>query len=526
MMRPQLSRGLAPLFALCLATAAAAQSPWEARFHDPAGGADLTLPMPCGGAMAFQKVVTPVAPDDPLDDRRLRLGTGQPETGYADYLRQDHLRGGFTDGATGQTWFYIARYELTQLQARALRGDCAAPDMRGTMPETGLSWFDAVDLSRRYTEWLRREAAASLPAEQGAPGFVRLPTETEWEYAARGGASVSPTEFEARLPPMEGAVKDYAWRQGPDSARGQMRPVGRLKPTPLGLYDIFGNAEELALEPFRLNNLGRPGGQAGGVVTRGGSIFSDEGALYSAQRQEWAPFDASSGTAQAQESFGARFVLSSHVSVTLERVNAIRDRWLARSGASPEAVADPLGRLAGIIDEETQPERRAALEAVRGEFLGAERLRAEARVDALKATFFGGAVLIAALTDVEDQLARMGALLEENRRAEADFRASGDADEAAFYAGNVATIESRMADFRRSRELSALSFERLLVAAASPDNTRAQRREARDELELEMESEGLATMRPLARRFADAADAYAAAPGASIRTIMESVVIR
>jgi hypothetical protein len=511
---------------LCAAAPAAAQTPWEARLYDPAGGADLVLPTPCGGAMAFQKVVTPVAPDDPLDDRRLRLGTGQPDTGYADFLRREHLRGGFTDGATGQTWFYIARYELTQLQAKALRGECAAPDLRGTAPETGLSWFDAVDLSRRYSEWLRREAAASLPTEDGAPAFVRLPTETEWEYAARGGAAVSPAAFEARLPPMDGPLKDYAWRQGSDSARGQMRPVGRLKPTTLGLYDMFGNAEELALEPFRLNNLGRPGGQAGGVVTRGGSIFSDEGAIYSAQRQEWAPFDATTGAAQAQDSFGARFVLTTHVGVTLERVNAIRDRWLARSAAAPEAPADPLGSLAGIIEDETQPDRRAALEAVRGEFLSAERLRAEARVDALKATFFGGAVLIAALTDVEDQLTRMAALLAENRRAEAEFRGAGDAAEAAFYAENAATIEARIAEFRRSRDLSARSFERLLVAAASADNTRTQRREARDELELEMEAEGLAGMRPLARRFVEVAERYAAAPGASIETVIEAVILR
>ena len=522
-----MTRSTAALALLILAAPAAAQEiTWDARFYDPAGGADLVLPMPCGGAMAFQKIVTPVAPDDPLDDRRLRLGAGQPETGYADFLRQAFLRGAFNDPATGDSAFYMARYELTQHQAQALRGDCPTADLRGTLPETGLSWFDAMDLTRRYSEWLRANAADSLPTEDGAPGFVRLPTETEWEYAVRGGARVSPTEFLGRLYPMDGPIKDHAWHQGADSARGQFRPVGRLAANPLGLHDVYGNTEELMLEPFRLNNLGRPGGQVGGIVTRGGSIFTDASAIYSAQRQEWAPYDVATGRAQAQDSFGARFVIASHVTVTLARINAIRDAWLARSGASPEAVADPIGALAGIIDEETQPERRAALEAVRGEFLTAERLRNEARVEALKSTLFAGAVQIVALTEARDRINLAEQTLADYREYERLDRAAGDIESADLYAAEIPAVEQAVERNRRSYDLSVTAFERLLVTAASDDYTPTLRRQARDVLELEMESAGLATMLPVVRRFATATETFAREQTQSLPQIIESVILR
>lgn len=519
-------RGLWLAIALLTALPATAKEiTWPPQFYDPAGGADLVLPLPCGGAMAFQRVITPVDPNDPLADRRMMLGVGQPETGYADYMRLDHLRGSFTNGSAGETWFYIARYELTRQQAKALRGDCAPPDLKGTLPETRLSWFDALDLSRRYTEWLRREAPASLPAEEGVPGFIRLPTETEWEYAARGGAKVSPSEFLGRLYPMTGALREHAWHQGAESARGQFRPVGRLAPNPLGLFDIYGNAEELMLEPFRVNNVGRLGGQVGGVLTRGGSIYSDEGAIYSAQRQEWSPYESGNGAAQAQESFGARFVLGTHVTVTLERINNIRTTWLARSSANPEVEVNPLSRLAGLIEEETQPGRRAALEAVRSEFLGAERLRNEARLDALKATLFGGAVLIASLTDIEDQLVRVGKLLKEMEEAKAEALAAKQSDDVAFYSEQVEVLKKRIVVFRESRALSALSFERLLLSAASPDYTGSMRRQARDVLDLELASARLANMRPLTQRFARAADAYAARPETPLDEIVRSVIL-
>ena len=66
----------------------------------------------------------------------------------------------------------------------------------------------------------------------------RLPTEAEWEYAARGGSE------EYRY----GAVDDIAWYFG--TARLRTRPVGGKDPNPYGLFDVYGNVSEWTWDIF------------------------------------------------------------------------------------------------------------------------------------------------------------------------------------------------------------------------------------------------------------------------------------
>ncbi|MGB0498444.1 MAG: formylglycine-generating enzyme family protein, partial [Rubricella sp.] len=357
-------RTLALFAALALAMPAKGQEiTWNAEFYDPAAEtgapADLVLPMPCGGAMAFQRVDVPVDGPTPLDDRRVRLGSPQSDAGFTDYLIGTHLRGGFTDPDPTTTFFYLSRYELTADQAAALQGDCRDPSPRGRVPALGLSWFDGVALGRVYSEWLRTNAPDALPREGGAAGFVRLPTEVEWEYAARGGAALDPAAFAARTYPMPEGIDGHAWHQA--VSRGGARPVGLRGANPLGLHDLYGNAEELMLEPFRANAAGRAHGQAGGLVTRGGSYLSSPEQLYSARRAEWPMFRASDGRASAAETFGARFVLSAHVAVDDARTRALDESWQNATAAAPGVEDDPLGALDEVISDETDQRRAAAL---------------------------------------------------------------------------------------------------------------------------------------------------------------------
>lgn len=415
----------AALALLLAAPAAWAQAPaaWPADLTDPAaatdGGppADLVLPMPCGAAMAFQRIDIPGDIADPMSDLRLRLGRSDADKGYAEYLRPVFLRGGFAAPGGSSSHFYLARYELTAGQHRALQGDCAAPGRMDRLAQGKLSWFDAVETAATYTRWLYANAVDTLPKQDGALPFLRLPTEAEWEFAARGGARVDATRFAAERYFDSGALNDHAFYLAPGSSRGKLGPVGLRQPNPLGLFDIYGNAEELMLEPFRLNVLGREHGQAGGIVTRGGSALSTEDQVYSAVRTEYPPFDVATGAPLARETFGLRLVLSVHVATSDAGLTALRSRWQALAGnaAGGGAAAAP-ATLDELIAGEIDPQRKVALSGLQSDLRVAQERVTGALRQSARSTLLAGAVfkstIIRAETEIQRKMSNIRMLVE------------------------------------------------------------------------------------------------------------------
>ena len=301
---------------------------WSEKQYNPAPAAgDLILPMPCGGAMAFRPVEIPGR--DLLDDRPVELGQADETRGYKEGRRLSHLAGAFSEKGAASRRYYIAKYETTRDQFAALTKDvCPTPTMRGRLPITGVSWFDAVDFSRRFTEWLLSNAPDTLPREDQEPGFLRLPTEEEWEFATRGGLAVDEADFLALMFPMpDGELARYAWHESSGSAAGELHPTGLLKPNPLGLYDVLGNAAEMTLAPFHLDRRGRPHGQPGGFVSRGGDYLTPPGQMGSAVRQEYNYFNATTGQAKSLDSLGFRLVITAPVIVSAGRLEAIKESW-------------------------------------------------------------------------------------------------------------------------------------------------------------------------------------------------------
>lgn len=175
--------------------------------------------------------------------------------------------------------YWIGTHEVTQQQYESIMGSNPSFFRPGaSKPVERVSWDMAVSFCEKLTDHERR-AGRLLEGYE-----YRLPTEAEWEYAARGGSSGRFIEHAS-----SNSLGDVAWYYA--NSAHETHPVGQKQANGLGLYDMFGNVCEWCLDWYGGYTSGsqtdpagpaRPVGReielGGRRVTRGGS-WRDQGVL-------------------------------------------------------------------------------------------------------------------------------------------------------------------------------------------------------------------------------------------------------
>ncbi len=156
--------------------------------------------------------------------------------------------------------FYIAKYPVTQALWKAIMGDKNPSAFEGDdRPVEKVNWHDAQ-------QFIQKLNAATDQK-------YRLPTEAEWEYAARGGKYSEGYQYAG-----SDAIEEVAWygHSTKDNLHRETKPVGLKYPNELGIYDMSGNVWEWC-EDWKGNYLSdaqvNPTGPTEGTdrVFRGGS---------------------------------------------------------------------------------------------------------------------------------------------------------------------------------------------------------------------------------------------------------------
>jgi hypothetical protein len=323
---------------------------------------DFELPMPCGGKLFLRHVCVPARSF--LDDFQFNMGCEEcrrKDEGFMEAKHTAAIAGAFTLEELPESWraklielgrrgdglcpspddkkskalyYFIGKYEISNWQWQTVMADdCPGWDKAFTTedprPKTNISWFEALEFARRYTEWLlknRRDTLPSFPA--GRHAFIRLPMEAEWEYAARGGHMIPASEMnrEEFFPLDNHHFSDFAvyTRAGAAKPPEKLSWIGTKCPNPLELFDTAGNAAEIMLDPFQYFKGSRLHGATGGFVIKGGSYSKSRAEIMPGRREEM-PFFLEDSTFRSND-LGLRVVLSGIVTPQ-NRSQALRQQW-------------------------------------------------------------------------------------------------------------------------------------------------------------------------------------------------------
>ncbi|MDX2248002.1 MAG: formylglycine-generating enzyme family protein [Bacteroidia bacterium] len=193
-----------------------------------------------------------------------------------------------TGSGKGLQDYFIGQYPVTQALWEAVGVENPSRFQGSARPVEMVSWYDAVEFCNRLSEICGLEPVYQVDKtikdpnnqngfddlkwlvirKQNANGY-RLPTEAEWEFAARGGIYGSGFEFSGSL-----QLDKVGWYD--ENSHRETQPVGLFAPNELRLYDISGNVWEWCFGWYGKKSEIQTGGPESGHgrVLRGGGWHS------------------------------------------------------------------------------------------------------------------------------------------------------------------------------------------------------------------------------------------------------------